>query len=86
MKHVLSYLEANRQAANLILTYTKEDITFKDRLEQIQVTSDCVIADGTDLGKKTTIKRTIIGKNCKIEEKCRIINCVIFDHVHIKEG
>lgn len=56
VKHVISYLEANRQvtyfvffislyfcfafkAASLISSYTKEDITFKDRLDQIQVKS-----------------------------------------------
>ncbi len=52
VKHVLSYLEANRQvgllfpiifhsiflkAASLISSYTNEDVTFKDRLDQIQV-------------------------------------------------
>ncbi|CAF0869391.1 unnamed protein product [Rotaria sp. Silwood1] len=86
VKHVLSYLEANRQASSLILSYTNEDITFKDRLEQIQISPDCVIGDGYDIGKKTTIKRTIIGKNCRIEDKCKIVNCVLLDNVHIKEG
>ena len=53
VKHVIAYLEANRQvgttpldrlilighfqAAALISSSTNEDITFKDRLEQIQV-------------------------------------------------
>ncbi|CAF1139408.1 unnamed protein product [Adineta steineri] len=86
VKHVLSYLEANRQASSLISSYTNEDITFKDRLEQIQISSDCVIGDGHDIGKKTTIKRTIIGKNCRIEDKCKIINCVLLDNIHVKEG
>ncbi|CAF1059066.1 unnamed protein product [Rotaria sordida] len=86
VKHVLSYLEANRQASSLILSYTNEDITFKERLEQIQISSDCIIGDGHDIGKKTTIRRTIIGKNCRIEDKCKIINCVLLDNVHVKEG
>lgn len=86
VKHILSYFDANRQSSSLISSLTKEDITYKDRIDQIQITPDCVIADGTDLGKKTTIKRTIIGKNCRIDEKCKIIDCVIFDHVQIKEG
>lgn len=86
VKHVLSYFDANRHSASVIASFTKEDITYKDRIEQIQVTPDCVIAEGTDLGKKTNIKRTIIGKNCRIDEKCKIIDCVILDHVQIKEG
>ncbi|CAF4707198.1 unnamed protein product, partial [Rotaria sp. Silwood2] len=36
VKHALSYLEANRQAASLISSYTNEDIAFKDRFEQVQ--------------------------------------------------
>lgn len=70
----------------MILSYTNKDITFKDRLEQVQISPDCVIGEGAEIGKKTVIKRTIIGKNCRIEEKCRIINCVILDNVQIKEG
>ncbi|CAF4370838.1 unnamed protein product, partial [Rotaria sp. Silwood2] len=86
VKHVLSYLEANRQASSLILSYTNEDITFKDRLEQIQISPDCVVGDGHDIGKKTTVKRTIIGKNCRIEDKCKLVNCVLLDNVYVKEG
>ncbi|UJR29347.1 hypothetical protein I4U23_010559 [Adineta vaga] len=86
VKHVLAYLEANRQASLLISSYTNEDITFKDRLEQIQIGTDCVVGDGYDIGKKTTIRRTMIGKNCRIEDKCKITNCVLLDNVNVKEG
>ena len=61
-------------------------MTFKDRLDQILVAPDCIVGDGGDIGKKTTIKRTIIGKNCRIEDKCKITNCVILDNAHVKEG
>ncbi|CAF3804287.1 unnamed protein product [Rotaria sp. Silwood1] len=86
VKHVLSYLEANRQASSLILSYTNEDITFKDRLEQIQITPACIVGDGHVIGKKTTVKRTIIGKNCRIKNECKIVNCVLLDNVYVKEG
>ncbi|CAF1284433.1 unnamed protein product [Rotaria magnacalcarata] len=86
VKNVLSYLEANRQASSQILSFTNEDITFKDRLEQIQISPDCVVGDGHEIGKRTTIKRTIIGKNCRIEDKCKIINCVLLENVYVKEG
>mgnify|MGYP002378433163 CR=1 FL=1 len=52
----------------------------------VKISPDCVIGEGTEIGKKTIIKRTIIGKNCRIDEKCKITNCVILDNVNIKEG
>ena len=74
------------KASTLISSLTSEDISWKDRLDQVQISADCVIAEGCEIGKKSLVKRTIIGKNCRIEEKCKLTNCVLLDHVHIKEG
>ncbi|CAF4470195.1 unnamed protein product [Rotaria sp. Silwood2] len=48
--------------------------------------SDYVVGDGHVIGGKTIAKRTIIGKNCQIENECKIANCVLLDNVYVKEG
>ena len=51
-----------------------------------QVGSDCLVADSAHLSDKCTIKTSIIGKNCIIEDRVRITSCIIMDNVTIKEG
>ncbi|CAF4273445.1 unnamed protein product [Rotaria sp. Silwood2] len=50
------------------------------------LSSDCVVGDGHVIGKKMTVKQTIIRKNCRIENECKIVNCVSLDNVYVKEG
>ncbi|CAF3095179.1 unnamed protein product [Rotaria sp. Silwood2] len=78
-------ISTSANISSLILSYTNEDITFKDRLEQIQICPDYVVGDGHVIGKKTTAKRIIIGKNCQIENECKIVNCVLLDNVYVKD-
>jgi len=51
-----------------------------------QVGTDCLIGDRTCVSEKTSIKRTVIGQNCRIDPKVRINGCIIMDYVTINEG
>jgi len=62
VKNLLSFIESNRQAAQLILALTKEDVTFKDRLDQVQISNDCIVGDGCEIGKKNINKTNNNGK------------------------
>ena len=46
---------------------------------------DCIVGLGVQIGPKTNIKKSTIGKYCKIGEKCRISNCILMDHVIIED-
>lgn len=52
----------------------------------LQVGGECLVAQGTTLGEKTSVKRSIVGKHCKIGDKCKIANSVIMDYVTVLDG
>lgn len=45
-----------------------------------------MIGDEFNLGDKSSIKKSMVGKGCQIGEKVKIINSIIMDNVKIKEG
>ena len=52
----------------------------------LQVGQDSMVGEGSTIGEKVSVKRSIIGKHCTIGDKVKILNCVIMDHVNIKDG
>ena len=38
------------------------------------------------MGDKCVIKRSVLGKNCKIGDKARITNSILMDNVTVEEG
>ncbi|KAK3091820.1 hypothetical protein FSP39_022900 [Pinctada imbricata] len=54
--------------------------------EKSQVGADCLVAEGALIGERVSIKKSVVGKHCKIEDKVKITNSVIMDHVTVKEG
>lgn len=55
-------------------------------LPNAQVGSDSMVGAGTTSGKKTQIKRSVIGRHCIIGDNCRLNNSVVMDHVRIASG
>lgn len=45
-----------------------------------------MIGNGTVLGEKCAIKRTIVGSNCNIGDRVKLTNCIVLDNVTIEEG
>ncbi len=52
----------------------------------LKVNSDSLIGEGTKIGDKALVKRSVIGKNCVIGEKSKITNSILMDNVQIGEG
>jgi len=53
-----------------------------------QVVSKSVLSEQLatmKLGSNTSIKKSIIGRHCKIGDGVKIINCILLDHVTIDE-
>jgi NDP-sugar pyrophosphorylase family protein len=51
-----------------------------------QIGTECVVSDGTTVGDRSSVKKSIIGKHCQIGNNVKIINSVLLDHVTVKDG
>merc|ERR1712002_774669 len=51
-----------------------------------KVLGDSLIGEGTKLGVKTIVKRSVIGKNCQIGDQVKIENCVLLDGVVVGDS
>lgn len=88
---IAAYSESNKQiprllpnlAPSLEISNIHPAATVKNKS---QVGGDCLIAEGTLLGDKSSVKRSIVGKHCKIGDKCKIANSVIMDYVTISDS
>jgi NDP-sugar pyrophosphorylase family protein len=45
-----------------------------------------VVGEGTRVGERASIKKSVIGKHCVIHDGVKIINSVIMNHVTISAG
>lgn len=48
--------------------------------------SDCAVAESTQISEKTSIKSTVFGTNCFIDQKTRISDSFVMNNVTIEEG
>ncbi|KQJ97549.1 translation initiation factor eIF-2B subunit gamma [Brachypodium distachyon] len=46
----------------------------------------CMLAEGSQLGDKCSIKRSVIGRHCRIGSNVKIVNSVVMSHVVIEDG
>ena len=53
---------------------------------RFQVGTDCMVGERTTIEEKSSIKRSVIGRDCKIGAGVRISNCVVMDKVVIENG
>ncbi|XP_060075039.1 translation initiation factor eIF-2B subunit gamma-like [Ylistrum balloti] len=88
---VAAYNESNKQIPRVLaeLTCEKETVVTHPSTSikgKSQVGTDCLVAEGAQIGEKTSVKRSIIGKHCTIGDKVKIANSVILDRVSILEG
>jgi translation initiation factor eIF-2B subunit gamma len=51
-----------------------------------QVSNDCIIQEEFKIGEKTVINKSIIGKNIRIGNRCKIIGSIIMDNVVIEDN
>ncbi|MQM05929.1 hypothetical protein Taro_038749 [Colocasia esculenta] len=46
----------------------------------------CMISEGSQLGDKCNVKRSVIGRHCRIGSNVKIVNSVVMNHVSIEDG
>ncbi|KAJ6844267.1 translation initiation factor eIF-2B subunit gamma isoform X2 [Iris pallida] len=46
----------------------------------------CMLAEGSKLGDKCSVKRSVIGRHCRIGSNVKIVNSVVMNHVTIEDG
>ncbi|XP_044430090.1 translation initiation factor eIF-2B subunit gamma isoform X3 [Triticum aestivum] len=46
----------------------------------------CMLAEGSQLGDKCGVKRSVIGRHCRIGSNVKIVNSVVMNHVVIEDG
>ncbi|KAK6936922.1 Nucleotidyl transferase domain [Dillenia turbinata] len=46
----------------------------------------CMLAEGTQMGDKCSVKRSVIGRHCRISSNVKIVNSVVMNHVTISDG
>lgn len=46
---------------------------------------ECAVGDGTVIAEKTSLKNSVLGRNCQIVEKVRISDSVLMNGVVIEE-
>jgi NDP-sugar pyrophosphorylase family protein len=44
---------------------------------------DSMVGDGTQVGEKSSIKKSVVGAHCVIGKNVKMVGCVITDHVMI---
>lgn len=43
-----------------------------------------MVGEGFSIGDKSSIKKSVIGKHCKIGNNVKIVNCVVHNHVTVE--
>ena len=71
-------LSAGKQRAHIATTALIDAATV--------VPSGCVIGEGTRVGARVGVKRSVIGRHCVIGAGAKILNSVLMDHVTVAEG
>lgn len=52
----------------------------------LQVGADSLIGPDTQVGEKSSIKRSVIGSSCVIQDKVTLTNCLLMNSVIVEEG
>ncbi|KAJ2998907.1 hypothetical protein HDV02_003882 [Globomyces sp. JEL0801] len=51
-----------------------------------QIGSDCLVGDGSKIGERCSIKRSVLGNHVQIGKNCKITNSIIMDYACIEDG
>jgi len=54
--------------------------------EKSMVSAECLVSEGTLVGNKSKVKRSVIGKCCKIGNNVTISNSILLDDVTVEDG
>uniref|UniRef100_A0A8C5RV43 Eukaryotic translation initiation factor 2B subunit gamma n=1 Tax=Laticauda laticaudata TaxID=8630 RepID=A0A8C5RV43_LATLA len=83
------YIEANRQVPKMLPSLCPEEPLVHSSaqiIDKCMVGSDSIVGASSQIGEKTSVKRSVIGTSCLIKDKAKITNCIIMNSVRIEEG
>ncbi|XP_047289457.1 translation initiation factor eIF2B subunit gamma isoform X3 [Homo sapiens] len=83
------YMEANRQVPKLLSALCPEEPPVHSSAQIVSkhlVGVDSLIGPETQIGEKSSIKRSVIGSSCLIKDRVTITNCLLMNSVTVEEG
>nr|XP_051698305.1 translation initiation factor eIF-2B subunit gamma-like [Oryctolagus cuniculus] len=83
------YMEANRQVPKLLPVLCPEESLVHSSAQIVNkhlVGVDSLIGPDTQIGEKSSIKRSVIGSSCHIKDRVTITNCLLMNSVTVEEG
>lgn len=79
------FMEANRYYLKLQAREGAGKQSAPKEKTAANVGADSIIGDNTQLGEKTTVKRTVVGANCTIGKRVKLTGCVLLNNVTIED-
>lgn len=76
-----AYMEANRYVLKIKQSTMNQPTTGGSSA----IGADSIVGNNSSILEKTSIKRSVLGDNCKVGKRCRIVGCVILDGVEIDD-
>lgn len=89
---IITYTEANKQVPKQLNSFFEEDnsdvqlISTGVKYNKYQIGPDCMVGESTTIDEKSSLKRSVVGRHCKIGKSVKIANSIIMDHVTIEDG
>ncbi|XP_048207118.1 translation initiation factor eIF-2B subunit gamma [Perognathus longimembris pacificus] len=83
------YMEANKQVPKLLPVLCPEESLVHSSAQIVNkhlVGVDSLIGPDTQVGEKSSIKRSVIGSSCLIRDRVTITNCILMNAVTVEEG
>ncbi|XP_040612815.1 translation initiation factor eIF-2B subunit gamma isoform X1 [Mesocricetus auratus] len=83
------YMEANRQVPKLLSELCPEESMIHPSAQIANrhlVEVDSLIGPDTQVGEKSSIKRSVIGSSCVIQDRVSITSCLLMNSVIVEEG
>ncbi|CAH01475.1 translation initiation factor eIF2B subunit gamma [Kluyveromyces lactis] len=76
-----AYMESNRYVLKIKQTAIQQRTTDGSSA----IGADSMVGNNCAILEKTNIKRSVLGDNCKVGKRCRIVGCVVLDNVEIDD-
>lgn len=82
-----TYIEANKQVPQSSICSEEPRVhPTADITDKLMVGTDSMIGEQTKIGEKTSVKHSLVGAKCVIQERVKITNCIIMNGVTIQDS
>uniref|UniRef100_A0A480PIW6 Translation initiation factor eIF2B subunit gamma n=1 Tax=Sus scrofa TaxID=9823 RepID=A0A480PIW6_PIG len=83
------YMEANRQVSKLLPVICPEESLVHPSAQIVSkhlIGADSLIGPDTQVGEKSSVKRSVIGSSCVIRDRVTVTNSLLMNSVTVEEG